>query len=479
MISATTRCMRIRSGLRPLVGAAAVGVLFAGCDVDSLLDVPTEDIVPGDVAQDQANLTGLRNGVLFEFARAYTGPSGSNEIPGIIGTSGVFSDEQWYSSTFPTMREIDARDIVTTNGALLLVFQYIQRARNWAEVAMEQYATGPLAGNADHGLVTNLAGYTYIFFGENFCSGVPFGRATLGAELEYGPGRTTEEMFNLAIERFDAAMAVGQALGTAAGTAQVNLARVGKARALLNLGRYAEAAAVAAQVPAGFVRVVNYSPNASGQNNGIWGQINSTRRSSLASREGTVNRGLDYFNRDGTTAATMTTDPRVPVPTRSLGIGTTIPVFRTGKYATMGSAAPLASYVEARLIVAEHLLADGASSAYLTELNQLRADLPSLLGQIGVTGTATALPALTDPGTREGRIRQLFSERARWLHLQAVRLGDLRRMMRQYGFAENEVFPTGTTIFGRPYGNDVNMPIPFQEGNNPLQGTGVCFDRLP
>jgi starch-binding outer membrane protein, SusD/RagB family len=459
-----------------LLGAAAVGLLVSACDIDSVLDVPTPDIVPGDVAGDPANLVGLRNGVLFEFARAYTGPAGSNSIPGIIGTSGVLTDEQWYSSTFPTMREIDARDINDDNGSLLVVFQYLQRSRNWAEVAMEQYAASELANTADHALVASLAGYSYIFFGENFCSGVPFGRATLDAALEYGEGRTTQEIFNLAIARFDAAINIATGITTAAGQHQLNLARVGKARALLNLGNRVEAAALAAQVPAGWSHLVRYSPNASGQNNGIWAQINSSRRSSLASQEGP--QGIRYFSREGTTAATMTIDPRVPVPSRSVGIGTSIPVFRTGKYNSMGSAAPLASYVEAQLVVAENLLADGNSAAYLTVLNQLRADVATLLPQLGILTAATALPALTDPGNREGRIRQFFTERAFWLHLQAARLGDLRRMMRQYGFAEAEVFPTGTTIFGRPYGNDVNMPIPFQEGNNPL-ATGQCFDRLP
>jgi starch-binding outer membrane protein, SusD/RagB family len=481
MNSVNNRRVRARSGFRPLLAAASFGLLFAACDPDSVLDVPTPDIVPGDIAADPDNLIGLRNGVFFEFARAYTGPAGSNAIPGIIGTSGVFTDEMWYSSTFPTMREIDARDINVENGALLTVYQYLQRARNWAEVAQEQYAGSDLAGSADHALMANLAGYTYIFFAENFCSGVPFGRAALDASLTYGEGRTTTEMYNLAIQRFDQALALGQALGTAAGTAQVNLARVGKARALLGLGDRAQAATYAAAVSSGFSRMVNYSPNASGQNNGIWGQINSSRRSSLASREGA--NGVAFFDRDGTTAATITIDPRVPVPSRSVGIGTAIPVFRSGKHLgppreEMSAPAPLASWVEAQLIIAENELAGGQSNAYLVRLNNLRANVATLLPQVGITNPNAVLLPLVDPITPSARVEQFFTERAFWLHQQATRLGDLRRMMRQYGFAHGDVFPVGTTIFGRPYGTDVNMPIPFQEGNNPV-AAGVCFDRLP
>lgn len=123
---------------------------------------------------------------------------------------------------------------------------------------------------------------------------------------------------------------------------------------------------------------------------------------------------------------------------------------------------PLASGLEARLIQAEHALDKGNSAAYLTFLNDLRADI--------------GLPALADPGNAEARVKQFFEERARWLWLTGHRLGDLRRMVRHYGFQANSVFPTGQTIAGEPYGNDVNFPIPFQEQNNPNY-TGQCIDR--
>lgn len=475
----TARRPRARSGLWPLLGSAALALPLAGCDVESVLEVPTPDIVLEEVVRDTANLPSLRNGVLYEFARAYTGPTGSNDIPGIVGTSGVFTDEQWYASSFPTMREIDARDINVENGSLLLVFQYIQRARNWAEVASERYAASPRANTPDHALVSNLAGYTYIFLAENFCSGVPLSQATITGELEYGPGNTTAELFNLAIERFDAAIDIGQNAPGAAGAAQLSLAQVGKARALQNLGRFADAAAVASAVPANFARLVDYSESASGQNNGIWAQINSNRRSSVASQEGTVNRGLRYFN-PGT--SNFTIDPRAPVLNRSVGLFTNVPLFRQSKYPTRGSRVPLASYVEAQLIVAENLLNGGQSAAYLTVLNDLRANLPTLLPTLGFTpptGGYPPLPALTDPGTATARILQLYEERAFWLWLTGHRLGDLRRLMRYYGFQEGEVFPTGATVFGRPYGSDVNLPIPFEEQNNPVAGEAQCFDRNP
>jgi hypothetical protein len=54
-------------------------------------------------------------------------------------------------------------------------------------------------------------------------------------------------------------------------------------------------------------------------------------------------------------------------------------------------------------------------------------------------------------------------------------LGDLRRLIRQYGRDAESVFPTGAYFKGGVYGTDVNFPIPFEEKNNP-SFTG-CIDR--
>jgi hypothetical protein len=477
MISMTNpRSCRRSVGVAPLAALLAAGILLGACDLDSLLDVPTPDLVPGDVAADPENLASLRNGVLFEFARAYTGPAGSNDYPGIVGITGVFTDELWYSSTFPDMREFDRRAITAENAGLLTVFRYIHRARNWAEVAAEQYADSPQANSPSHSLVTSLAGYAHFFLAENFCSGVPLSRTSIRGALEFGPGRPTNEILEIALDRFTGAEGIAQAAGS---SVMINLARVGRARALRGLDRLAEAAGVAATVSPGFFWMVEYSEDSSGQSNGIWGQINTNLRSSLASEEGTANRGQRYFNRQGMDAASLTIDPRVPISSRDAGLSTGLPVFRAGKFSTRGSDAPLATYVEAQLILAEHLSAAGMSADYLPVLNALRANVAALLPTVGIVPQGqVALEPLVDPGERDARILQLYAERAMWLHLSAQRLGDLRRLIRVYGFGEADVFPTGNTITNLPFGNDVNFPVPLMEGNNP-EFDGQCLDRLP
>ena len=82
---------------------------------------------------------------------------------------------------------------------------------------------------------------------------------------------------------------------------------------------------------------------------------------------------------------------------------------------------------------------------------------------------------LADPGSFAARVDLLFRERAFWLYLTANRMPDMRRLVRQYGRAENTVFPTGTYKDNLPYGTEVNFVAPTLEGPNPAY-TG-CIDR--
>jgi hypothetical protein len=120
---------------------------------------------------------------------------------------------------------------------------------------------------------------------------------------------------------------------------------------------------------------------------------------------------------------------------------------------------------EARLIEAEAALQAGDNATFLDKLNTLRASV-------------TGLAPLSDPGTVDGRVDLLFSERAFWTFATATRLGDMRRLIRQYGRDANSVFPTGNYHRGGTYGNDVNFPVPDQEKQNPNYSDGIsCINR--
>jgi len=64
-------------------------------------------------------------------------------------------------------------------------------------------------------------------------------------------------------------------------------------------------------------------------------------------------------------------------------------------------------------------------------------------------------------------VLQVFHERAFWMYLTGHREGDLRRLIRQYGFAATSVFPIGVDVNGIAYGPDVNFSISEDEDNNP------------
>ena len=440
------------------LGMGALLVAASACNTDKLVDVVNPDFIPQGVAADPANITTLRNGVFYEFARSLTGPATNNGTPGIIGLSAVMSDEMWYSSTFTTMRDVDRRSILTTNSDLLRGYQYLHRARNLAEQAMKQYEATTEKNSADHALMANIAGFSYLHFAENFCSGVPFSVTDINNVLTFGPALTTAQMLDSAAKRFDAAIALAPA--GASGADQRSLGHLGKARALLDRDSFAAAAAEAAQVPAGFEFEVEYSGNSSGQQNGVWYNNQSEGRSSAASSEGT--NGLPYFARGSTG---NTTDPRTPVDSGGRGLGTTTVLYFQQKYDAGEANVPIGSATEARLIEAEAALNKGASNTYLTTLNALR--------------TTVGLTPLVDPVTPELRVRQFFRERAFWLWMTGHRLGDMRRMVRAYNLPANTVYPSGTTIRGTAYGTDLNFPVPFNEQNNPEFANGACIDRNP
>lgn len=466
-------------GHRPLPRIAllaAVSLPLAGCDLDTVLEVQDPDVVTPEIVRDPANLPGVRAGAIGDFAVAYSG-QGSNTV-NLIANVGLLTDELYLSDTFGTRREIDKRAISIENSEAGTQFRNLHRARRAAEVATELFAAGQ-PNTASHAEVINLAGYSYVLFAENYCSGVPFSRLREDNTLEHGPPQSTQQMYTTALARFDAAL---QAAGGASSTsAQARLARIGRARVLLGLNRYTEAAAAVSGIPTSYNYLIEHSENTSRQQNGVYYLTHERRGYGVAHREG--GNGAPF--RVGSSQDRATQDPRVPYTrTNTRAIDAPYAHFFQMKYPTRPTPVVLASGVEARLIEAEVALNRGASAAYLPTLNALRADASSILTAWGMATTGIALAPLTDPGTPAARVDQFFTERAFWLYLTGQRLSDMRRLVRQYGRPANTVFPSGdyrrlayasrTTadanlrvVTAGTYGTDTNFPVPFDELNNP------------
>jgi starch-binding outer membrane protein, SusD/RagB family len=434
--------------------AAVLAAMLAGCSTERILEVKDPDVVTPASLQSKETLPALINGALGSFENAYQGNGSVNESSGQIGYSGLLADEFISSGTFPTRHEVDQRQIQTDNGSNLSQFNFLSRARAAADLAARRYASlDPDA--ADHALALALDGFATTMFGENYCSGVPFSTLTDAGDIEYGEPLTTQQIFESAVEKFDGALGVA-----GASEDYVNLAKIGKGRALLDLGRYQEAATAVAGVPSEFVYVIESSSNTFNETNGVYIFGENAKRLSLADNEG--ENGLDYLSAN---------DPRVPYEHALNEDGTPIkgqdgvtPLIVQLKYPSRDADVPLATGVEARLIEAEAAMQSG-SSTFLDLLNQARAQF---------TGLAP-LTADDVPPNAVGKTDLLFRERGFGLWITAHRLGDLRRLVRQYGRGSETVFPTGNWFKGGPYGPDVNMPVPSDEENNPnFKG---CIDR--
>jgi hypothetical protein len=430
-----------------LLGPALLSTL-AGCDLDSFLEVPDPDVVTVPVFADPTNHAAVRAGAVSEFARAVGGEE--NDEGGQVLMSGLLADELYHSGSFTTRQEIDARNIRDTNSSNEEAFFELQRARNHAEQAAELFAASDQAGSESHAEMLALAGFTYVFFAENYCSGVPFSRIPLlGGESVLGSARTTAEMLDLALDRF------GEAEGFGPDGTLANTIRIGRGRALLDLGQYAEAAQAVSSVPTGFEAVTAYSEENQNAFNAIWNLVNAERRWSASVGEGT--NGLPFI---------VDADPRTPGAFDGSGFEPSVDHYSQGKYPSPGSDIPLATGIEARLIEAEAALQDDDRATFFGIHTTLR-------GTIG-------LGSLQDTGQTEDELIDLhFSERAHWLWLTSHRLGDLRRLVRQYGRTAASVFPIGLTELGAARGNHVALRVPFSETNNPSYDAAACDPTVP
>jgi hypothetical protein len=134
----------------------------------------------------------------------------------------------------------------------------------------------------------------------------------------------------------------------------------------------------------------------------------------------------------------------------------------------------LANGIDARLIEAEAALAAGNPAGMMTILNGLRAT-PQPIGTL-TAANLSGLAPLVDPGTADKRLDLLFREKAFWTFSRGQRLGDMRRLIRQYSRTQDQVFPVGAHYRGGVYGTDVNLPIVNDEANGNPNFKG-CTDR--
>ena len=281
------------------------------------------------------------------------------------------------------------------------------------------------------------AGYSLTLLGEGMCS----------AAINLGPEIQPPALFAEAVIRFTKSIASAT---SANDVTTLNLARLGRARALLDLGgatNQAAAAVDAALIPATFV--VNTSPDA----------VNTRRQNTvfitIAQSSFTT---VDPSFRNVLVPGGTTQDPRVLVTdlNRS-GTAAGSRLFIPAKHATSTSPIRIASYAEAQLIVAENAATTGNLAEAEAAINRARARTAGLPPYVRPAGATTA-----------DLVAQIIEERRRELFVEGHRLGDLRR----YGIAFTPAAGTAYQ-YGGVYGTQTCFPLPDVERiNNPTIAGG-------
>ncbi|MFL5477606.1 MAG: hypothetical protein ACJ79X_01170 [Gemmatimonadaceae bacterium] len=473
--------MRYKNSLRdrwltPARVAAAAGfAVLVACNSDKLLKVEDPDVARPEALQGASALPAQRAGAVGNFGVALNGGAADVEQ---VHLSGMLSDELINTETFPTRIEIDQRAMTLPNTSLIGTFFDLTRARSFADLAVDNYRLSATKAADSVGFpeVLSLSGMSYILFAENYCGAVPISKANPDGSFTFGKAESTNTLLDSAVSKFNQALAVPQT--TVLTTSLKQLAQIGKGRALLNQGKYAEAAAAVAGVNTLFQYNYVHSETTGRQNNGTWGLTVSVARFGEANVEAGV--GLPYQTEGNVKTAGF--DPRVAdsVANRAgqgnKGFDGTTVQWVQAKFPLRSSSITVADGVEARLIEAEAALNAGDAVGALNTLNALRSNA-ALLALRGYP--ANSLPPLTLQVTPAAQQDQLFKERAYWLYLTSHRLGDMRRLIRQYGRAVNSVFPNGPYFKGGTYGTDVNVPVPFQEQNNPEYDPSLCKQDVP
>jgi hypothetical protein len=452
-----------RAGVRVLAAAGLLAI--AACDLtDSLLEAKDPDLINPEDVQNAEGAVALANGAL-DFFRDITGGAESTWLFG-----GLLADEWSTSSTFVQNDETDQRKVQTNNGSVTTMFRNLSRVRLAADLAirgLRQYRPDPARTIAD---VYFARGFAEMQMAQDFCNGIPLSRVE-GENVIPGMPLPVDSVFRRAIASLDSAIA----LATATDSATVTIRRgatVAKARALLGINDVTQAAALVDSIPQSFAYHHTFAVTSG--DNIIWAQAASSRRYTVGdSLEG---NGRNFLVRNAIPFFTAA-DPRLPVVYTIAANGRDTVKSQDGQTNSRttilygrSTSLPVVSGLDARLIVAEARLRAQDFAGMMTILNGLRA-APPKLGDV----QPAAMAALPVPATYADAINVFFREKAFWTFTRGQRLGDLRRLIRQYNRTEDNTFPSGNHYKGGEYGNDVNLPVPFAETNNP--NFTECLDR--
>jgi starch-binding outer membrane protein, SusD/RagB family len=449
---------------------------FSACDTERILDATDPDLINPENLNSPDGAEAVRIGAMRRWVLTTAGPnSNGNESTWLFG--GLLVDEWATASTFVQNDEVDTRRASAANGTVTNAFRALHRVRtsvNQALPLMRLYRPTESTKLAELYLARAFA---EMQLASDFCNGIPLSDAAAGdGTITYAAPISVDSVFKVAVISADSGIALATATDTQT-VAILRALRVIKARALLGIGptagagtNYSAAAALVtpANVPDNFAYRHTFSTTVG--TNGIWGQPRSNRRYLVGdSLEGNarnilVANNIPFFSSGDDRIRGLYTISVSGGKTDTTKSQDGLTNSRITNIYDQTTPVDVANGIDARLIEAEAQLASGNAAGMLATLNALRATARTL----GTFTTNPAnLPPLALPATTAAQQDLLFREAAFWQFSRGVRLGNIRRLVRQYGRAATSVYPEGTHYRNTTYGTDKTLLVPQQEQNNP------------
>jgi hypothetical protein len=456
----------MRISYRTRIGLMAFAALGLGAcsDVKDQLLAPQQPSVIGPEQVGSASAAeALRIGALARLRSATAG----GESTWLLG--GLMADEWKSGDTFVQRNDTDQRNVLADNAQVLPAYAALHRARGGAKDAIDAMVVY-MADTASSRLAQMywVTGFAEMQLAESFCNGTPFGIINDGIP-SYSDPMTNAQGFTLAMAHIDSGLALIKGTDTLSASTKNSLLLT-KGRILIDQGRFTDVVAVTSAVPTTYRWYATFAI-ATGDNQ-LWSLNSSQKRWVVGDSfdtSGLIKNALPFASAK---------DPRVTVTGTSVASALNRAFDNFTQFVSQAIWArsdwvPVVSGLDARLMEAEVKLQANDYAGMTDILNALRTDRQALSNAYSTPVMAT----LSAPTARDAAVSLFFREKAFWTFGRGQRLGDLRRLIRQYQRTQENVFPTGTFHKnGNPaYGTDVNFPVTTNENPNPAW-TG-CLDR--
>lgn len=438
----------------------AVGLI--GCGDGAILEVDDPDNVTPDVLEGPGAV-GLRtNGVVGDFQEFYDS---------WVIYSGLFTDEFILSGTFETRIDVDRRNVqVNPDNASLNddLYEPLHVSRTSADTAVALFRASqgdPEFSEVEDLLAEGIAlgllygGYVRVILAEGYCQSI------IG-----GPdGESSPLLPDARMEQALARLGEAESAAMDAGLPDVATAAVvGQARALMWLGRYGEAASMAAGVPDGFFYAAEYSGNTVDQYNEAyaltWGDVFQARW--------TVGDGDDDPRENETWPYLdeWVDQGLIDLDSGMEGLEIGVDIALQQLYTERSHPIPIATGWEARMIEAEVALRNGSPEVAQDMVNDLLTDPAQTLNPMLVVNPGLSIGAF-DPvdftGDLATDLPQLARARAAGNWLSGQRQGYFRRWRTEDGV---NLYPDHSPRGG----DDISFPITTQEVDNNDNVDNAC-----